>query len=144
MDFELLSQITQIEPIARGAGVEIQMTYLRCISNKGFIWQQGKLLDEELVSLTVGKLYKAVVTSTEERERGFVRVVDNSGEDYLYPTNRFEPVLVNGNLHDAAPTATLAAHVPPLLRDILQAEALANGYFRNQSPTRPLPLERPF
>lgn len=107
----------------RGKG----LTYLRCISNKGFIWQQGKLLDEELVSLTVGKLYKAVATSAEERERSFVRVVDNSGEDYLYPINRVEPVLVNGNLHDAAPTATLAAHVPPLLRDILQAEALASG-----------------
>lgn len=103
------------------------MTYLRCVSNGGFIWQQGKLLDETLVSLTVGKLYKAVATTPAERERGFVRVIDNSGEDYLYPTTRFEPVAVNGNLHDAAATATLTAHVPPLLRDILQAEALANG-----------------
>lgn len=59
------------------------MTYLRCISNTGFIWQQGKLLGEELASLTIGKLYKAVVTSTEEAERGFVRVIDNSGEDSL-------------------------------------------------------------
>lgn len=103
------------------------MTYLRCISNKGFIWQQGKLVDEELVSLTVGKLYKAIATTPDERERGFVRVIDNSGEDYLYPTNRFEPVTVNGNLHDATANATLTAHVPVLLRDILQAEALANG-----------------
>lgn len=103
------------------------MTYLRCISNKGFIWQNGKLLDEELVSLTVGKLYKVISTTTEERERGFIRVIDNSGEDYLYPMNRFETVTINGNLHEAASTVTLAAHVPPLLRDILQAEALANG-----------------
>ena len=103
------------------------MTYLRCISNKGFIWQQGKLVDEELASLSVGKLYKAVATSVEERERGFVRIIDNSGEDYLYPTNRFEPVVVNGNLHQAAPSTTLTAHVPPLLRDILHAEALAHG-----------------
>ena len=50
------------------------MTYLRCISNQGFIWQQGKLVDEELASLSVGKLYKAVATSVEERERGFVRI----------------------------------------------------------------------
>lgn len=103
------------------------MTYLRCISNKGFIGQQGKLVDEELASLSVGKLYKAVATSAEEHERGFVRVVDNSGEDYLYPTSRFEPVVVNGNLHNAASTVTLATHVPPLLRDILHAEALVNG-----------------
>lgn len=103
------------------------MTYLRCINNKGFIWQQGKLVDEELVSVTIGRLYKAVATTLDERERGFVRVVDNSGEDYLYPANRFEPVTVNGNLHEAAANATLTAHVPMLLRDILQAEALANG-----------------
>lgn len=103
------------------------MTYLRCISNKGFIWQDGKLVDEELVSLTVGKLYKAVATNPDERAHDLVRVVDNSGEDYLYPSNRFEPVLVNGNLHETLSSVTLAAHVPPLLRDILQAEALANG-----------------
>lgn len=103
------------------------MTYLRCISNKGFIWQSGKLVDEELASLGVGKLYKVVATSAEESERDFVRIVDNSGEDYLYPTNRFEPVVANGNLHEAASAASITAHVPPLLRDILQAEALANG-----------------
>lgn len=49
------------------------------------------------------------------------------GEDYLYPTNRFEPVVVNGNLHNAAANVTLTAHVPTLLRDLLQAEALASG-----------------
>ncbi len=103
------------------------MTYLRCISNKGFIWQEGQLVDEELASLSVGKLYKVVATTAEEHERGFVRIIDNSGEDYLYPINRFEPVVVNGNLHQAPPITTLTAHVPPLLRDILQAEALATG-----------------
>jgi len=103
------------------------MSYLRCISNKGFIWQNGKLVDEELVSLGVGKLYKMEATSAEEHERGLVRIIDNSGEDYLYPASRFEPVAANGNLHEAASAATITAHVPPLLRDILQAEALANG-----------------
>jgi len=103
------------------------MTYLRCTSNKGFIWQHGKLVDEELASLGVGKLYKVVSTPATESERDFVRIVDNSGEDYLYPTDRFEPVVTNGNLHEAASAATITVHVPLLLRDILQAEALANG-----------------
>lgn len=103
------------------------MNYLRCVSNKGFIWQNGKLLDEELVSLTVGALYKAVPTAEEDQAHGFVRVIDNSGEDYLYPSNRFEPMSINGNLHEAKATATVSAHVPPLLRDILQAEALVKG-----------------
>ncbi len=103
------------------------MTYLRCVSNKGFIWQHGRLVDEELASISVGKLYKVVATSTEEREKDLVRIIDNSGEDYLYPSTRFEPVVVNGNLHEGAANVTLTTHVPPLLRDILQAEALASG-----------------
>ena len=77
------------------------------------------MLDEELVSLTVGALYKAVPTAEEDQAHGFVRVIDNSGEDYLYPSNRFETVSINGNLHEAKATATVSAHVPPLLRDIL-------------------------
>ncbi len=103
------------------------MTYLRCVSNRGYIWQHGKLADEELASISVGKLYKVVATSAEERAKELVRIVDNSGEDYLYPSSRFEPVVVNGNLHEPGVGVTLTTHVPLLLRDILQAEALASG-----------------
>lgn len=95
------------------------MNYLHCISNKGFIWQNGKLLDEEVIGLTIGVVYKVLPT---EREHGFVRVIDNSGEDYLYPADRFEPFAINGQ---SKPTATLSAHVPDWLRDVIQAEALA-------------------
>lgn len=103
------------------------MNYLRCVNNKGFIWQNGKLLDEELASVTVGALYKALPADEEERSRGFVRVIDNSGDNYLYPADRFEVVSINGNYHEAQATATVSAHVPQLLREILQAEALAKG-----------------
>lgn len=98
------------------------MNYLRCISNKGFIWQNGKLLDEEVIGLTVGVVYKGLPTNVTERDNGFVRVIDNSGEDYLYPIDRFEPIVINGHV---APTATLSAHVPEWVRDIIQAEAMA-------------------
>lgn len=98
------------------------MNYLRCISNKGFIWQNGKLLDEEVIGLTVGVVYKVLPTSPSEHDNGFVRVIDNSGEDYLYPADRFEPFTINGQ---SRPTATLSAHVPDWLRDVIQAEAIA-------------------
>jgi hypothetical protein len=35
--------------------------------------------------LTVGKLYEVVA-----EERGMLRVIDDSGEDYLYPSGCFE------------------------------------------------------
>jgi hypothetical protein len=46
--------------------------------------RQGRYPDEKLISLTVGKTYQALV------EDGYVRVWDDSGEDYLYPLDRFE------------------------------------------------------
>jgi hypothetical protein len=37
--------------------------------------------------LTVGKVYNVLA-----EERGFYRVVDDSGEDYLYPVRMFRPL----------------------------------------------------
>ena len=36
-------------------------------------------------SLTVGKIYEVIAI-----EHGFYRLIDDSGEDYLYPPARFE------------------------------------------------------
>src|SRR5437868_978689 len=43
-------------------------------------------------SLEVRKVYKALPDASAEAS-GFVRVVDESGEDYLYPRSRFVPVV---------------------------------------------------
>jgi len=48
-----------------------------CINNKGYP-----------VSLEAGKLYK-VVPDTEAEKHGLIRVVDESGEDYGYSSQRF-------------------------------------------------------
>lgn len=42
-------------------------------------------------SLELRKLYESIVDATAEK-RGQVRVVDESGEDYLYPKALFAPV----------------------------------------------------
>ena len=51
--------------------------YMLCVANRGF-----------RVSLMVRRVYRALPDPAAE-ERGLVRVVDESGEDYLYPERLF-------------------------------------------------------
>jgi len=54
--------------------------YLLCLDDKGYP-----------ASLETRKIYRAVADVKAER-RGLVRIVDESGEDYLYPRCRFLPI----------------------------------------------------
>ena len=54
--------------------------YLLCVRNKDYP-----------VSLEVRKIYR-VVADSKAASLHFVRVVDESGEDYLYPENYFVPI----------------------------------------------------
>jgi hypothetical protein len=56
--------------------------FLLCVDNAGY-----------LASLEVRKVYRALPDPTAE-SRGFTRVIDESGEDYLYPLDRFVAVNV--------------------------------------------------
>jgi hypothetical protein len=63
-----------------------------CIDNRQFLF--ARRADGSIVpptppttDLTVGKVYEVLA-----EEHGMYRVVDDSGEDYLYPTNKFRPV----------------------------------------------------
>jgi hypothetical protein len=55
-------------------------TYLLCVDNKGYE-----------AALEARKLY-ALVPDEGAKARGYVRVIDESGEDYLYPAARFVPL----------------------------------------------------
>jgi hypothetical protein len=55
-------------------------TYLFCLDNSRY-----------LASLEVRKVYRAIPDAA-AKARGFVRVIDESGEDYLYPVERFVAV----------------------------------------------------
>ena len=48
-----------------------------CVKNKGYE-----------ASLEIGKLYRVIADQDAER-RGYLRIVDESGEDYGYAANRF-------------------------------------------------------
>lgn len=54
--------------------------FVMCISNKGYP-----------ASLEVRKVYQRLVDKQAEA-RSLVRIIDESGEDYLYPTDFFVPI----------------------------------------------------
>ena len=58
----------------------MKQKYLLCVSNRGYE-----------VSLELRKLYERIPDREAERH-GQVRIIDESGEDYLYPSDFFAPV----------------------------------------------------
>ena len=56
------------------------MKFVVCLNNEGY-----------KASLEIGKLYR-VITDKEAAEHGYVRVVDESGEDYAFSADRFHPI----------------------------------------------------
>ena len=60
---------------------QITMQYVKCIHNQG-----------NEASLSLGVIYRALPTTSLENESGMVRIIDNEGEDYLYPRRWFEVV----------------------------------------------------
>ncbi len=54
--------------------------FLLCVNNEAYP-----------ASLEVRKVYRALPDAV-AASRGFVRIVDESGEDYLYPSDRFVAV----------------------------------------------------
>ena len=61
------------------------MKFLVCVSREGF----G---DFSSADLTLGRLYAALEP---EDAKSMVRIIDDSGEDYLYPATLFETVEVS-------------------------------------------------
>jgi hypothetical protein len=101
------------------------MTYVRCVNNKAYIRFKNKpASDEVLVDLTVGNVYKVLPDAEAERS-GSIRVIDNSGEDYLYPAEYFEPIDWTRASSDGWDSLTL--HIDGLTKAVLRAEALAEG-----------------
>ena len=56
------------------------MSFVMCIANSGYP-----------VSLELHKVYRAIADSAPNRD-GYIRIVDESGEDYLYPAKWFVAV----------------------------------------------------
>jgi hypothetical protein len=68
--------------------------FMICIDNEG-----------TPASLEIGKLYEVLPAEKPARDMGLIRVIDESGEDYLYPAAFF----VNVRLPQSAKEAILRA-----------------------------------
>ena len=60
--------------------VDQTLQFALCLDNQGYA-----------ASLEVGKLYH-VVADEEARAHGYIRIIDESGEDYAFSANRFHLV----------------------------------------------------
>lgn len=94
------------------------MNYVVCIQN------QTLALDEPTdtygAELIVGQVYKVVPPDPNDDPHQ-LRIIDGSGEDYLYPADYFKPLVPNGNYASESVTV----HLPPHVKGILHAEAVA-------------------
>jgi hypothetical protein len=97
------------------------MRYVRCINNKGFIHDQnGQLFDETIADLQPGQIYKVAPPMENDGER--LRIIDASGEDYLYPAAYFEPFIPEKQSSYSRP---VTVYLDEFARGVLHAEALA-------------------
>ncbi|MFW5811246.1 MAG: hypothetical protein ACOCWY_06565 [Thermodesulfobacteriota bacterium] len=65
------------------------MKFALCLENEGY-----------KASLETGKLYRIVPDST-AKAHGYIRVIDESGEDYAFQANRFHLVELPAAIEDA-------------------------------------------
>jgi len=71
----------------------IKTNYLVCVKNVGYA-----------ASLELRKLYKRVPDRRAE-DHDLVRIIDESGEDYLYPASNFIPVRLTEKVKKAVAAA---------------------------------------
>lgn len=68
--------------------------------------------DQDVEDLASGMVYR-MIPDEAAQARGFVRVIDDSGEDYLYPENRFVCIDVPDAEKDRVSAAITGSHAPP-------------------------------
>jgi len=102
------------------------MNYVRCINNKAYVHLPDEAGNDALADLTIGAVYKVLPTAQHEWDTDVIRIIDNSGEDYLYPASYFQSLDENTvPVERKSGHATLTIHLDPRTKAILHAEALA-------------------
>ncbi|MCC6167268.1 MAG: hypothetical protein IT329_08585 [Caldilineaceae bacterium] len=71
--------------------------YVMCIDNEGYA-----------ASLDLRKVYR-VLPDADAEAHGMIRIIDNSGEDYLFEADRFLPVSLSGIATEAFDALEVAA-----------------------------------
>ncbi|HVF59560.1 MAG TPA: hypothetical protein VNJ70_07100 [Thermoanaerobaculia bacterium] len=70
-----------------------EVSYVVCVENSGYP-----------VALELRKIYQRLPDARAETD-GLVRVIDESGEDYLYPARFFVPIAVSEEVEKAFATS---------------------------------------
>lgn len=122
MYFEIIGRITDIETIAVGSSIrdiarlrkrygrgrwrklkgvatvrhKIETRFAVCVQNQG------------CEDLELGKVYQVLADESAAQD-GYIRVIDESGEDYLYPADYFVPVVVPREAERALLAVTTAS-----------------------------------
>jgi hypothetical protein len=94
--------------------------YVKCRKNETYFRDD---LAQTFGDLAVGQVYKQMALYLDEADSGMVRVIDGSGDPYLYPADYFEPLLVKGGVRPADQQLTL--RLDEITKGVLHAEALA-------------------
>lgn len=90
------------------------MKYVRCVYNKG-----------NEASLNLNEIYQSLALTSTEAESGMIRVIDNEGEDYLYPDHWFEVVSEQKMISEAS--KLLSVHLTPAQKVAIRDLANARG-----------------
>lgn len=91
--------------------------YVLCVNNQTLFADDGA--DDFSPHLVIGKVYKVVLP--QENDGDMLRIIDGSGEDYLYPATYFEPFIPAGR--ESSESVTI--YLDPFMKGVLHAEAVA-------------------
>jgi hypothetical protein len=94
------------------------MKYVTCLNNQTLAIDESA--DTYGAELIIGQVYKVATPEPNDGPHR-LRIIDGSGEDYLYPATYFEPLTPNGSHIDESVTV----HLPAYIKGILHAEAIA-------------------
>jgi hypothetical protein len=92
--------------------------YVRCINNKTLFAED--LAEDYTPHLIIGRVYK--LAPPKENDGDSLRVIDGSGEDYLYPAKYFEPFTPG----DEQDLQSITIHLDSYKKGVLHAEAAAS------------------
>ncbi len=97
------------------------MKYVRCINNRKYLYfpEEPHSENDTVLGLEIGQVYKLAPPAPNDQPDD-LRVIDDTGEDYLYPAAYFEPFTPGDEK-----AAGVTVYLNPYVRGILHAEAIA-------------------
>ncbi len=105
MDFDIIDEITKIETIVKGPGIR-EINWLRKYYGDGNLRKMKgianiRVIPGEKTHLAELHWYEAHGIGKRKLNEKDIRVIDESGEDYLYPSSYFIPIRVPHSVEES-------------------------------------------